>query len=205
MPSQNMDDLQGNIYDQAHTDNATSVGYQEKDVQWFVMRDLKRANAKYPAYQMLGDMGIKVFTPMVWKLLLRHGKRIPQKMPFMQDLLFVHESYEVLTPIVERTDTLQYRFLKDGKRTPMTVRDAEMERFITAVEATDNPCFYAPKDITQSMVGKYVRIVGGLLDGYEGRLQKLQGSRVKRLFVELPGMLTAAVEVQPEFIQVVKR
>lgn len=55
------------------------------------------------------------------------------------------------------------------------------------------------------MVGKYVRIVGGLLDGYEGRLQKLQGSRVKRLFVELPGMLTAAVEVQPEFIQVVKR
>lgn len=145
MPSQNMDDLQGNIYNQAHTVNAASVGCQEKDVQWFVMRDLKRANVKYPAYQMLEDMGVKVFTPMVWKLLLRHGKRIPQKMPFMQDLLFVHESYEVLTPIVERTDTLQYRFLRDGKRTPMTVRDAEMERFITAVEATDNPCFYAPK------------------------------------------------------------
>ena len=169
------------------------------------MRDLKRANAKLPAYQMLGDMGIKVFTPMVWKLVVRQGKRIPQKVPFMQDLLFVHESYETLTPIVESINTLQYRFLRDGKRTPMTVRDAEMERFITAVEATDTPCFYTPQDISPSMVGKYVRIVGGPLDGYEGRLQKLQGSRVKRLFVELPGMLTAAVEVQPEFIQIVKR
>ena len=80
-----------------------------------------------------------------------------------------------------------------------------MERFITAVEAMDNPVFYANEDIKPNMIGKYVRIIGGLLDGYEGRLQKLQGSRVKRLFVELPGMLTAAVEVEPEFIQVVKK
>lgn len=42
------------------------------------------------------------------------------------------------------------------------------------------------------------------MNGYEGRLQKLQGSRIKRLFVELPNLLTAAVEVQPEFIQIMK-
>lgn len=54
------------------------------------------------------------------------------------------------------------------------------------------------------MIGKKVRIVGGPLNGYEGNLQKMQGSRVKRLFVELPNLLTAAVEVQPEFIQIVK-
>lgn len=54
------------------------------------------------------------------------------------------------------------------------------------------------------MLGKKVRLVGGLLDGYEGCLQKMQGSRIKRLFVELPNLLTAAVEVQPEFIQLVK-
>ena len=122
----------------------------------------------------------------------------------MQDLLFVHESYKVLSPIVERVGTLQFRFLRDGKRTPMTVRDADMDRFIKAVEAAENPCFYAPNDIKPSMVGKYVRIIGGLLNGYEGRLLKLQGSRIKRLFVELPNLLTAAVEVQPEFIQIMK-
>ena len=181
------------------------MGYRkETDLHWFVMRDLKRSNAKMPAYQMLGNMGIKVFTPMVWKVVVRHGKRIPQEVPFMQDLLFVHESYKVLSPIVERVGTLQFRFLRDGKRTPMTVRDADMDRFIKAVEAAENPCFYAPNDIKPSMVGKYVRIIGGLLNGYEGCLLKLQGSRIKRLFVELPNLLTAAVEVQPEFIQIMK-
>ncbi len=201
-----MNDSPKHIQSHIRTGNVPSTGYQEgTDLCWFVMRDLKRPNAKLPAYLMLRDMGIEVFTPMVWKLVVRCGKRILQEMPFIQDLLFVHESHEVLDPIVKKTSTLQYRFLRDGKRTPMTVRDADIKRFIFTVEATDNPCFYAPTDIKPSMVGKYVRIVGGLLNGYEGRLQKLQGSRVKRLFVELPNLLTAAVEVQPEFIQIVKK
>ena len=197
-----MGGIQESMCDHFHAD---SVGCQKGGLRWFVMRDLKRTNAKLPAYQMLGDMGIKVSTPMVWKWVVRQGKRIPQRIPFMQDLLFVHESYEKLTPIVERTATLQYRFLRDGKRTPMTVRDVEMEHFIAAVELTENPCFYAPQDIEPNMIGKYVRIIGGVLDGFEGRLQKLQGSRVKRLFVELPNMLTAAVEVKPEYIQIAKQ
>lgn len=200
-----MDDLQGHIHNHIHASNIPSVNYlRRKDLRWFVMRDLKRVNAKLPAYQMLEEMGMEVFTPKVWKLVIQHGKRIPRQVPFMQDLLFVHESCETLDPIVERISTLQYRFLRDGKRTPMTVKDADMERFINAVDEMNNPCFYAPQDIKPNMIGKQVRIVGGLLNGYEGRLQKLQGSRVKRLFVELPGLLTAAVEVQPEFIQIVK-
>lgn len=205
MPFRNMDSLREHIQRHTSSESVPAMGYRkETDLHWFVMRDLKRSNAKMPAYQMLGNMGIKVFTPMVWKVVVRHGKRIPQEVPFMQDLLFVHESYKVLSPIVERVGTLQFRFLRDGKRTPMTVRDADMDRFIKAVEAAENPCFYAPSDIKPSMVGKYVRIIGGLLNGYEGRLLKLQGSRIKRLFVELPNLLTAAVEVQPEFIQIMK-
>ena len=54
------------------------------------------------------------------------------------------------------------------------------------------------------MIGKQVRIIGGALNGYEGRLQKLQGSHIKRLFIELSSLLTASIEVQPEFIQLVK-
>ena len=43
--------------------------------QWFVMRDLKRGNAKQPAYKLLGELKIRFFTPMVWKLRIRQGKR----------------------------------------------------------------------------------------------------------------------------------
>ena len=165
------------------------------------MRDLKRHNARFPAYRLLGDMNIEIFTPMVHKLVVRQGKRVCREVPFMQDLLFVHDSRRVLDPIVERIGTLQYRFLRDGYRTPMTVEESDMERFIHAVRASLSPRFFRPQEITSEMVGKRVRIIGGPFDGYEGRLQKLQGSRVKRLFVELSNLLVVSVEVQTEFIQ----
>lgn len=172
--------------------------------QWFVMRDLKRSNAKQPAYKLLNELKIKCFTPMIWKTFICKGKRILKEVPFMQDLLFVYDSRRVLDPIVERIATLQYRFVKGGKRMPMTVRTEDMDRFIKAVSTMERPNFYTPEEITPSMIGKKVRIVGGPLDGYEGNLQKIQGSKVKHLFVELPNVLTAAVEVNPEYIQVLK-
>lgn len=172
--------------------------------QWFVMRDLKRSNAKQPAYKLLSELKIKCFTPMVWKTVVSKGKRILKKVPFMQDLLFVYDSRRVLDPIVERIATLQYRFVKGGKRMPMTVRTEDMDRFIKAVSTMEHPNFYTPEEIKPSMIGKKVRIVGGPLDGYVGNLQKVQGSKVKHLFVELPNVLTAAVEVDPEYIQVLK-
>lgn len=197
-----MDSLHNNHPDMQGT--MQSVKETTELRQWFVMRDLKRGNAKQPAYKLLGELKIRFFTPMVWKLRIRQGKRVRQQVPFMPDLLFVYDSRKVLDPLVEQIATLQYRFIKDGNRQPMTVRNADMERFIRAVDAMNNPCFYTPEEINPDMLGKKVRIVGGLLDGYEGCLQKMQGSRIKRLFVELPNLLTATVEVQPEFIQVLK-
>lgn len=197
-----MDSLHNNHPDMQET--MQSVKETTELRQWFVMRDLKRGNAKQPAYKLLGELKIRFFTPMVWKLRIRQGKRVRQQVPFMPDLLFVYDSRKVLDPLVEQIATLQYRFVKGGNHQPMTVRNADMERFIRAVDAMNNPCFYTPEEINPDMIGKKVRIVGGLLDGYEGCLQKMQGSRIKRLFVELPNLLTAAVEVQPEFIQLLK-
>lgn len=194
-----------NESDKAEDTSYITIKEKESEIpHWFVLRDLKRSNAKLPAYKMLADMGIEIFTPMVWKLVLLHGKRTRISVPFMQNLLFAHDSRKNLDPIIAKTATLQYRFLRDGNRSPMTVRDADMERFMQAVEGTDNPRYYMPNEVTPNMIGRKVRIIGGPLNGYEGFLQKLQGSRVKRMFVELPNHITAAVEVEPEFIQFVK-
>ena len=51
------------------------------------------------------------------------------------------------------------------------------------------------------MRNRRIRIIGGLLDGYEGSLVTVRGSRVKRLLVEIPMLLAASVEVEPEYIQ----
>ena len=182
----------------SETDAATSDGSDR--LQWFVMRDLKRCNAKLLAYKLFKELGMEVFTPMVWKLSVRHGKRCREEVPFMQDLLFVHDTRRAVDPVVEKYDTVQYRYVRGGYKIPMTVRDADMQRFIHAVESCENPCYYKPDEISSDMIGRKVRIVGGSLDGYEGYLQKMQGARTRRLFVELPNLLAAAVEVRPEYI-----
>lgn len=83
----------------------------------------------------------------------------------------------------------------------MSVRDADMERFIEAVSLTDNVRYYSLEEITPEMYGKEISVVGGPFDGYSGRLLSLRGSRKKRLIVEIPDFIAAAVEVQPEFIR----
>lgn len=134
-----MDSLHNNHSDVQGT--IQSVTKTTGSPQWFVMRDLKRGNAKQPAYKLLSELNIRYFTPMVWKLRICQGKRVRQQVPFMPDLLFVYDSRKVLDPLVERIATLQYRFVKGGNHQPMTVRNADMERFIRAVDAMNNPCF----------------------------------------------------------------
>ena len=51
------------------------------------------------------------------------------------------------------------------------------------------------------MYGRTVRIIGGTLDGYEGKLLTVRGSKIKRLLVELPGFFSVGVKVEPEYIR----
>lgn len=170
-------------------------------LSWFVMRDLKRANAKHPAYCQLQEAGFEVFTPMTTRMSIRAGKRVREEVPFVRDLLFVHTTRDSLDPIVSRTATLQYRYVKGGRYLEaMTVREAEMQRFIFAVSGVERPRFYKIEEITPSLYGRRIRIVGGRLDGYEGRLVTTRGSRTRRLLITLEGLLAADVEVQPEYI-----
>ena len=132
---------------------------------WFVMRDLKRPNAKQPAYRFLAEQGLEVFTPMIWHLALRQGKRVREERPFLPDLLFVHCARPLLDPLVELVPTLQYRYIRGAYCEPMTVADTDMERFIRAVRSTDSPRYYLPGELTSAHYGRMVRIVGGPLDG----------------------------------------
>ena len=68
-----MDNICASLHNSVQPQKSLSVISEFDQLRWFVMRDLKRHNAKLPAYKMLGDMNIKVFTPMVWKLRVRQG------------------------------------------------------------------------------------------------------------------------------------
>lgn len=169
----------------------------DDEMQWFVMRDLKRSNAKLPAYKQLDEAGFRVFTPMTSKVVLQYGKRIRVQVPFVQDLLFVYSDKASLDRVVKRTETLQYRYLRGaGYCTPMTVATDEMERFIRAVTFLKTPQYYQPDEITPDMYGVKVRMIcEGPFNGVEGTLLKVRGSGKKRLLIKLHGVLAASVEV----------
>ena len=83
----------------------------------------------------------------------------------------------------------------------MTVTDKDMNDFIRAVESSSRPQFYRPEEITPDMRKRKTRIIGGRLNNYEGFLLTVRGSKRRRLIVEIPTLLAAAVEVEPEYIQ----
>lgn len=173
-------------------------------IQWFVLRDLKRSNASVKAWQQLSQEGFEVFTPMHWKISQRMGKMIRKYQPVISDLLFVHSDRERLDKIIQKTETLQYRFLKNTHSAPMTVRESEMDRFINAVKSSESVNYYSPDEASDILKGKKIRIIGGLLDGYEGILKTTRGSRIKRLIIELPQLVIAALEVEPEYIEIIE-
>ena len=162
-----------------------------------------RSNAKTPAYKVLPEKyGIEAFTPLKWILAERAGKTERRQVPFVADLLFVKASRFKLDPVVESITTLQYRYVKGlAYRQPLTVRTADMERFIKAVNSDPDPQYYSPDEITDSMLGRRVRIVGGPLDGNEGNLLAVRGSRRRRLLIEIPSLIVASVEADPQYIR----
>lgn len=167
---------------------------------WYVLRDLKRANARERGYRMLEERGFEVFTPMRWRVVTRYGRRVREEVPVISDLLFVRTRREELDPLIEKTPTLQYRYVRGTYREAMRVKEEEMEAFIRAVRSAETVRYYSPGELTEGMCGRRIRIVGGGLDGLEGRLLKVRGTSKRRILVELPGILSAGVEVSPEFI-----
>ncbi|CAK7005231.1 MAG: hypothetical protein PARBB_00809 [Parabacteroides distasonis] len=183
---------------------ASIIGSTETSKYWYVMRDLKRSNAKLPGYKLLEKKQIRVFTPMKWELTGKSGIQTREQVPVIKDLLFAYSSLEELAPILQEEPKLQHRYVRGGKQhEPMIVRSDYMERFIHAVQSSDTPCFYLPEEITPNMYKRRIRIIGGALNNYEGHLVTVRGSRIKRLLVELPNLLAVAIEVNPEYIMLI--
>ena len=171
---------------------------------WYVLRDLKRANAKLRAWEILADKGFEVFTPLKWEICRQGGRRSRKLVPVIGDLLFVRGSHDSIEVEIRKTPTLQFRYVKNGGGQPLAVSGVDMQRFMDAVKNPDKVKYYTAADLNNVKIGKRVRIIGGALCGYEGKLLSVRGSRVKRLLIEIPELLTASVEIDPELIEIIE-
>lgn len=173
--------------------------------QWYALRDLKRSNAVLPAFKQLAQLGVEVFTPTQWRLVTRNGKKMRREIAVMPNLLFAYDCRKALDPIIAKIQTLQYRYKKGGAYCePIIVPEDDMNRFINAVRSSEKPKYYSADELNEVMCGKTIRVVGGPMNGYEGKLQSVRGSKVKRLVIQLPNLLAVSVEVGDEYIQFVE-
>ncbi len=192
----------------AQTDISATQSSEDKTPDknlWFVLRDLSRPNANIPGYKLLEKEEIKFFTPMHFVIKKKNGKNTRIKEPVLRSLVFAYSRKELLDTLTRKYQTLQFRYMYGHSiNDPMIVPKDEMDRFIHAIESSySEPIYYSMEDITADKYGKEVRIIGGNLDGYTGRLLRMRGSKVKRLLVELKGLFVAGVEVDAEYIQFV--
>lgn len=176
-----------------------------KQKSWYVLRDLRRHNARKLAYEELEEAGFEVFVPLMWNSYIKNGREIKRQVPVVCGLLFAHSTRSSLNAIIERIDTLQYRYLRGAAYcTPMTVGEAEMNSFISVVSASAEPCYYQPGEVNPNMIGFRVRLIGGPMDGQEGRLMKVRGRARKRLYVEIPGIIGASVIIHAESVNYIE-
>ncbi|MGN0281661.1 MAG: UpxY family transcription antiterminator [Prevotella sp.] len=177
---------------------------------WYVLRDLARPNAKNPAFKQLQELPCMkgcVFIPMKQQVFMEFGKHVVRSIPFMSDLIFVHKSRVVLDPIIQGFELLQYRYVRGGKQfEAMTVRHDDMEKFMKAVKEHEMVEYYSYDEVSPRLYGKQIRIIGGRLSGFEGRLMSKRGSKSKRLLIDLKECnLSAAIQVEAEYIQLLKQ
>jgi hypothetical protein len=88
-----------------------------------------------------------------------------------------------------------------NKKDYLTVRDKDMEAFIAATENNEAHITYFRPDEINLQAGDKIRVKGGIYDGKEGIVMRIKGKRNKHLVVQIPGMLVAAIEMEPELVE----
>lgn len=164
-------------------------------LQWFAMRATYKREIKAKEY--LEGKGLKVFVPM--KTVVRSVRGIKRKLkePAISSLIFVKAAKDELQRIKFGVEYLQYVTRKEGgKNMPIVVPDVQMEQFMGVVQ-DDNieKTFFTPQQVNLEP-GTRVRVHGGVLDGQEGVLLKVEGKRKKQFFIVLPDLVTVNVGLE---------
>ena len=170
-------------------------------IQWYVMRAYKSEGL---AERLLTQEGVAYFIPKWYVVRVYHGRKSRRLVPVIPSLLFVRSDRNTLVEFKKRYNFLQFITQSiEGVQTCLTVPEKQMEDFIRVSERREQEVsYYTPAELNLER-GSRVRIIGGPFDGVEGIFIKIRGSRNRRLVVEIPDTLLAAVEIEPDLVELI--
>lgn len=183
----------------------TDADRQEKE-QWFVLNCYTKSQRQVEEL-FDNQPQFTLFVPKKYDVRNYYGRRKRELVPLINGMLFVRAMYKDLNRYQQRFSTFGFAtIVKEGRRTPLVVRDFDMQNFIRVASHYEEDLAYFRPDELPLKVGEYVRIIGGVFDGAVGEMIRLKGKRSKRLVVRIPQiMAVAATQIEPEFIQVITK
>lgn len=172
-------------------------------IHWFAMRAYKCEQRAAAELDKTTDL--EYFIAKHPAVRIYHGKKYTKLLPVIPSLVFVRGCRLQIAEFKKRFNTLQFvtRITGEGLEY-LIVPDKQMEDFIRVTRQHEHRVTYFKPGEVDLKKGTRVRILGGVFDGVEGVFLKICGIRSRRLVVSIPHTLIAAVEVEPDLIEVIE-
>lgn len=171
---------------------------------WFVLGSLNRKN-ELSIRDMFRREGRTSFVPLRYETVTTHGHRERKLVPAVTGMVFIKGDLDELQDLIR--DRKERLFLRkstySNREAYLTVSDHDMENFIAVVEKAGEKITYFRPDEINLRPGDKIRINGGFYDGREGVIMRVKGKRRRQLVVSIPGLVYAAVELEPELIELI--
>ena len=176
---------------------------QEETEKWYVLGCLS-VHHEEKVRDALRKAGFRSHVPMKYEVKTVRRQEQRTMVPAITGLIFVRATEEALKEYIRhksRESIYMRKSTFSNKQDYLTVPDYAMERFIEFTNIRQEKITYFKPEELNLKEGEKIRIKGGIYDGYEGTILRFKGKRNKHLVVQIPGVIIAAVELEPELVE----
>lgn len=180
------------------------IDFDNEKHYWYV---LKAPYREQKMQSLLEELGYETYLPLEARVRRFVNKKAVTVMEPVINNVFLHTTWKEMQQVKARyNNEIQYVVRKEqGRFIPLTVPEDQMDLFVSVTTSNlEKVKYFRPGEINLKR-GVKVRLLGGLLDNREVTYMKVRGSKSKHVIVvELPGFLSASVEVSADLVEVVE-
>ena len=176
----------------------------EQEVRWYVIGSVTRGRELKIRDELRRDEH-ECFVPLQYEVRKVGGQRRRIMVPAITGLIFLRGTLEDVRETIRfRSDGLFIRKSTfSNKEDYLSVSEHDMRNFIALSEQAGEKITYYNPDEIHLQVGDKIRVNGGMFDGREGVIMRIKGKRRRQLVVSIPGIVYAAVELEPELLELI--
>ncbi|MCF0190480.1 MAG: UpxY family transcription antiterminator [Marinilabiliaceae bacterium] len=178
------------------------VAKEVSECKWYVMRTNSAAANRIR--DELEVQGYEYFQAQrqVVKVVKGQKKKVTEY--FMKDFFFIHSTKESLVEFQRFAPSrinFYFNICEHKHNDCVVIPDKQMEDFIRVAQSYDaNPTVITLEEANLRK-GDRIRIVGGNLDGVEGRFVQLTRGQKRKLIVVLDGIMAITAQVDAEMVE----